>query len=203
MYVKINTQKYPKNNGFKEAELKQKEENRGVVMEGKIKWFSSEKGYGFITVESLQEDIFFHVSEYRSQEQIHPWDKVKFEIGAGRNGKSAAKNVEFISRGDPPPSNKPYYGKKAILKCNGISGVLRYAGKGAEAGGPIGMIVGGIIGAMSSPKEITSTCLKCGGKGHITALDEHFVGFQCERCKSFWRKRNKINLTMDELDIES
>ncbi len=29
---------------------------------GKIKWFSSKKGYGFITDEKTEKDIFLHVS---------------------------------------------------------------------------------------------------------------------------------------------
>ena len=29
---------------------------------GKIKWFNSKKGYGFITDEETQKDIFLHVS---------------------------------------------------------------------------------------------------------------------------------------------
>ena len=29
---------------------------------GKVKWFNSEKGYGFITEEGTEKDIFLHVS---------------------------------------------------------------------------------------------------------------------------------------------
>tara|TARA_B100000780_G_C20970067_1_gene387311 strand:+ start:594 stop:800 length:207 start_codon:yes stop_codon:yes gene_type:complete len=33
-----------------------------MMPSGKIKWFSSKKGYGFITDEKTEKDIFLHVS---------------------------------------------------------------------------------------------------------------------------------------------
>ncbi len=59
-------------------------------VEGTVKWFSAEKGYGFISREGA--DFFVHYSNiqgngYRSLEE---GDKVEFEITDGRKGKQAS-----------------------------------------------------------------------------------------------------------------
>ena len=57
------------------------------MAKGKIKWFSEEKGYGFIEQEGGQ-DIFVHRSELKDQIP-REGDEVEFEIGEGKKGPCA------------------------------------------------------------------------------------------------------------------
>jgi len=66
------------------------------VPEGKVKWFSNEKGYGFIERPD-GEDVFVHYSAiqgsgYRS---LSEGQKVSFDITEGSKGKQA-ENVVII-----------------------------------------------------------------------------------------------------------
>ncbi len=36
-------------------------------MQGKVKWFSSEKGYGFISSEEVENDIYVHFSDIQME----------------------------------------------------------------------------------------------------------------------------------------
>ena len=63
------------------------------MADGVVKWFSAEKGYGFITPDDGGKDLFVHFSEiqgsgYRTLEE---GQKVSFESQAGPKGPQAAK----------------------------------------------------------------------------------------------------------------
>ena len=49
---------------------------------GKVKWFNAKKGYGFITQEDTQKDIFLHVSalEKSKLRTLKENQKIRFEI---------------------------------------------------------------------------------------------------------------------------
>lgn len=55
--------------------------------QGTVKWFNTDKGFGFIQQGSGQ-DLFVHVSEVQD-ESITEGDAVEFEIGEGRKGPCA------------------------------------------------------------------------------------------------------------------
>ncbi|HUH53351.1 MAG TPA: cold-shock protein [Microbacteriaceae bacterium] len=60
---------------------------------GTVKWFNSEKGYGFIAPDDGSADLFAHFSEidgggFRSLEENQ---KVEFEPGQGDKGPQATK----------------------------------------------------------------------------------------------------------------
>jgi CspA family cold shock protein len=59
---------------------------------GKVKWFSSQKGYGFITPESGA-DVFVHFSAIQGDgyKSLQEGDEVEFEIEKGAKGEQAVK----------------------------------------------------------------------------------------------------------------
>ena len=66
------------------------------MVKGKVKWFSNQKGYGFITPESGN-DVFVHHSAiqgdgYKSLEESQ---EVEFEIEKGSKGEQATKVVKL------------------------------------------------------------------------------------------------------------
>ena len=64
---------------------------------GKVKWFNTTKGYGFIQPEGGGSDVFVHVSavERAGMRGLAEGQKVTFDIEADRkSGKSAATNLQ-------------------------------------------------------------------------------------------------------------
>ncbi|WDL97850.1 cold shock domain-containing protein [Alicyclobacillus sp. ALC3] len=61
-------------------------------MRGTVKWFSSEKGYGFITPEDGGNDVFVHFSAINSQgfRTLNEGDQVEFDVEEGQRGLQAA-----------------------------------------------------------------------------------------------------------------
>ena len=61
------------------------------MVQGTVKWFNAEKGYGFITPEDGSKDVFVHFSAiaaegYRSLEE---GQKVEFDVTQGQKGPQA------------------------------------------------------------------------------------------------------------------
>ena len=68
---------------------------RGSTMpSGKIKWFNSKKGYGFITDEETNKDIFLHVSalEESKLRVLKEEQKIEFDIKEEKNKLQAINN---------------------------------------------------------------------------------------------------------------
>jgi CspA family cold shock protein len=60
-------------------------------MEGKVKWFNAEKGYGFIEREDGS-DIFVHFSAIQTEgfKTLAEGQRVEFEVVEGNRGPQAA-----------------------------------------------------------------------------------------------------------------
>lgn len=70
----------------------------GIVARGRVKWFSDEKGYGFIENVEGGEDLFVHYSEISGEgfRTLEEGVEVEFEIVDGRRGKQQASKVEVV-----------------------------------------------------------------------------------------------------------
>jgi cold shock protein len=68
-----------------------------LAEQGTVKWFSNEKGYGFISREA-GEDVFVHFSAIEGEgfKTLNEGQSVEFEIVDGPKGKQAA-NVHPLS----------------------------------------------------------------------------------------------------------
>jgi CspA family cold shock protein len=69
-----------------------------ALAEGTVKWFNSEKGYGFI--ESADgPDLFVHYSAILSDgfRTLDEGDRVEFEVQAGRDGRNQAAEVRKLT----------------------------------------------------------------------------------------------------------
>lgn len=63
-------------------------------MQGKVKWFNADKGYGFIETEEGN-DVFVHFSAIQSEgfKTLDEEQAVKFDVVEGNRGSQAANVV--------------------------------------------------------------------------------------------------------------
>ncbi|MFE5564673.1 cold-shock protein [Amycolatopsis japonica] len=63
------------------------------MAQGSVKWFNSEKGYGFIQQDGGGPDVFVHYSEIQGSgfKSLDEGQRVEFEIGQGQKGPQAER----------------------------------------------------------------------------------------------------------------
>ena len=66
------------------------------MKKGTVKWFNSEKGFGFISIEG-EDDVFVHFSAINSEgyKTLEEGQAVEFEVVEGSKGPQAANVVRL------------------------------------------------------------------------------------------------------------
>ena len=72
---------------------------RGVMATGTVKWYNSQKGFGFIQPDDGGKDAFVHVSaiERAGMSDLREGQKISFELVADtRSGKMSADKLQAV-----------------------------------------------------------------------------------------------------------
>jgi len=77
---------------------------------GKVKWFNQRKGYGFLTVDKTNEEIFVHFKDIKMEgfKTLRDEQGVEFDVEPSNKGK-VAKNVSPTSQ--PPGTGTHHTGR--------------------------------------------------------------------------------------------
>ncbi|MEM1151927.1 MAG: cold-shock protein [Pseudomonadota bacterium] len=65
---------------------------------GTVKWFNTDKGYGFIAPEGGGKDVFVHIKavERSGLTGLADNQKVSYELESGRDGRESAGSIELL-----------------------------------------------------------------------------------------------------------
>ena len=63
---------------------------------GTVKWFNSQKGFGFIQPDDGAKDVFVHISavERAGLGSLNEGQKLSFDLERGQQGKTSAVNLQ-------------------------------------------------------------------------------------------------------------
>jgi len=65
---------------------------------GTVKWFNTEKGFGFIQPDDGGKDVFVHITAVQAagMEGLAENQKIEFELIDGRDGRKAASDLKAV-----------------------------------------------------------------------------------------------------------
>jgi CspA family cold shock protein len=75
------------------AGLDRRPPRAATTLEGAVKWFEPEKGYGFISPDGGGRDVFIHITALRRSgvSGLEPGQRVRVEVVEGRKGQEAER----------------------------------------------------------------------------------------------------------------
>ena len=65
---------------------------------GTVKWFNTQKGFGFIAPDEGGKDVFVHITAVRAAglEGLKDNQKVSYDLQSGRDGRASAGNLRLL-----------------------------------------------------------------------------------------------------------
>jgi cold shock CspA family protein len=141
---------------------------------GKLKTWTDDRGFGFITPTEGGQDIFVHISEYPRGHEPSLNEMLSFEVALNPQGKKKAVRV----RRDPPRpslSRKPSSGGSmrrlitlAIIVVLGWSGYRHYISRLPPSGAQSQPVQG--IGELSRPRAPAASLFSCDGRTRCSQM---------------------------------
>lgn len=146
---------------------------------GTVKWFSGQKGFGFISPNEGGEDLFVHQTSIRSDgfRTLSDGDTVEFSVEHGDDGRTRAVDVTGPNGSAIPPSpvgaGRGSYGSRSRGGWYGGGYGRGYGGGGYGRGGRGGRSFSGGgggyggYGGGGGGYGGSSECYNCGRSGHF------------------------------------
>lgn len=91
--------------------------NTNYIYNGKIKFYNKDKGFGFIVSNELINDIYFYITEWKSNSTPCNEDKVSFQIEKQKDKREKAINISLIKE----HSNNNYDWNKGLKNSISIN----------------------------------------------------------------------------------
>ena len=68
------------------------------MSQGTVKWFNSQKGFGFIQPDDSSKDVFVHISavERAGLSGLNEGQKLTYDLEQGQQGKTSAINLTSV-----------------------------------------------------------------------------------------------------------
>jgi cold shock protein len=78
----------------------------GPALEATVKWFNSEKGFGFVELADGSGDVFMHIATLQAagHDSAEPGTTLRVQVGQGQKGRQVTAVLEVTGHGPVPQS---------------------------------------------------------------------------------------------------